>query len=237
VTNAANATIDVETGTLQVNGFPVNDGTINTVTGATFSTNSAALANNGTIQGTGTLALGGATITNHGTLSPGASPGTMVIDGNYVQGPAGRLLIELGGHDQGVTYDLLRITGTSALDGTLDVVTVNGFNPEPGDRFAFMTYASRTGDFRTLNVPPGDNFQSTPGSSAYGIDTLAATAPTPPTPTPIPPTPPANTPPTQERVAARATEETTRLAEEFGSLLDTRSMSEERQPEGRSICR
>jgi hypothetical protein len=258
VTNAASATIDVQTGTLQVNAFPVNDGTISTVTGATFSTNGAALTNNGTIMGTGTLALGGATLFNDGTLSPGASPGTMVIDGDYVQGPAGRLLIELGGHDQGVTYDLLRITGDAALDGTLDVVTVNGFNPEPGDRFAFMTYAARNGDFSTLNVPPGDNFQSTAGSSAYGIDTLAAapppspppTTPTPPPTTPppdvpidptppAPPGPPASTPApgvVRELVAARSTEETTRLAEEFVSLLDTRSISEERQPEGRSVC-
>jgi filamentous hemagglutinin family protein len=146
--------IQVLDGSMQVNGgFPTNAGTLQVDTGTTFATGGNALTNAGVVKGTGTIDLSGATLTNSGTVSPGASPGTLVINGNFTQTPAGTLNIELGGVQQGITYDLLQVTGTATLDGTLAVSTVNGFAPAAGNAFDFMTYASRIGDFSTITGP------------------------------------------------------------------------------------
>jgi len=115
------------------------------------------------------LTLGTGTLTNNGTLSPGASPGTLVINGNYTQGPTGVLVAEIGGLSQGVTFDLLQVTGVANLDGTLTTTLINGFVPTQGDRFDVITFASRTGDFATFNAPTGAQFQREVGSSAYTI--------------------------------------------------------------------
>ena len=169
-TNATTGTVHVLSGTVRVNGgFAANSGTIRVDTGTTFSTNGAALANNGSLRGTGTIDLSGATLTNNGTVSPGASPGTMVINGNYVQGPNGTLLIELAGTQQGVDHDYLQVNGAAHLDGTLRVVALPPFTGTPGDDFRFMTYASRTGDFQTFNYPLGAQFNASPGATAYEI--------------------------------------------------------------------
>jgi filamentous hemagglutinin family protein len=181
-------TIDVQNGTAIVNGFASNPGTINvglnsrfTTTapalanagaitlgsGASFSTSGSPLTNTGSIGGKGTLDLGGATLTNNGTVAPGPSPGALAINGNYTQGPAGVLAIELGGTTAGVTYDQLQIAGAANLDGTLNLTTFGGFTPAIGTRFDFMTYASRTGDFARLNFPANTRFQATPGPTVY----------------------------------------------------------------------
>ncbi len=55
--------------------------------------------NGGTLSGTGTIA-GGVSITSGAILSPGSpgfSPGTINITGNYVQSPTGTYLAEIGG--------------------------------------------------------------------------------------------------------------------------------------------
>jgi len=56
------------------------------------------------------------TVTNNGTIAPGNSIGTQVINGNFVQGAGGTLTIEYGA---GTAIDLLDISGTAALDGAL----------------------------------------------------------------------------------------------------------------------
>ena len=65
-------TVNVDAGTLAVTSFPSNSGTIDIAAGATFSTSGQALVNSpaGKIGGTGTLSVGGATLTNAGILQP-----------------------------------------------------------------------------------------------------------------------------------------------------------------------
>jgi hypothetical protein len=159
-------TVNVRTGTLVATAFPANDGTLDVSAGATLSTGGATLTNTatGVIRGDGTIA---GPLVNNGTLAPASSPGTLTIDGDYTQGPGGRLAIELGGTEQGVTYDLLKVGGSAALDGTLAVTLLDGFTPADGAAFEVITYASVSGDFAANSSPPGTNWNGVPGATGY----------------------------------------------------------------------
>jgi hypothetical protein len=165
----SSGSVVVASGKLVATSFPVNSGVIAVSGGATFSTSDAALTNapSGRLIGTGTFDLGAATLTNNGTIAPADSPGTLTIAGNFVQGPGGRLEIDLGGTRQGIDYDLFRVTGTANLGGTLALDVSSGATVAPGGVFDFMTYASRSGDFATTAVPAGFAFHGTPGPASY----------------------------------------------------------------------
>lgn len=97
----------------------------------------------GTFQGTGTT-IGNVT-NSGGTLAPGNSIGTQTITGNFAQGAGGMLAIEF---DE-ASADLLDISGTAALDGTLS------FTGPPtiadGDVQTFLQAAGGiTGDFANV---------------------------------------------------------------------------------------
>lgn len=71
--------------------------------------------NAGVLAGTGTFALAGM-LMNDGHVAPGASPGTLTIDGDFVQNAGGILDIEL---NSATIYDRLIVKGTAVLGGTL----------------------------------------------------------------------------------------------------------------------
>ena len=78
----------------------------------------------GSVAGNGTIT---ASVTNSGgTLTPGTSPGSITIDGNYVQTdgtpPSGEFSVEIGGLTPVTQYDQVTITGanhSATLAGTL----------------------------------------------------------------------------------------------------------------------
>jgi len=88
-----------------------------------------------------------------GTLSPGESAGETKIFGNYTQGVAATMEIELGGLAQGVEYDWVRVFGTAQLNGTLDLSLFGGFIPTATDVFTILMATSITGQF--ANAPAG----------------------------------------------------------------------------------
>jgi hypothetical protein len=92
-----------------------------------------------------------ADVVNGGAVNPGSSPGTLTITGSYTQTAAGALNLEIAGLTPGTQYDVLAISGPAALDGALNVSTLNGFLPNFGDAFQVVTFASHSGDFATLN--------------------------------------------------------------------------------------
>jgi hypothetical protein len=69
---------------------------------------------NGTLYGIGTI---DGSVVNNGTVRPGYSPGTITITGDFTQTSTGSLVMEILDHD----YDVLSVTGTVTLDGTLDL--------------------------------------------------------------------------------------------------------------------
>ena len=135
--NAYAGPTDVQAGTLLING-------VQTGTGATT------IAAGATLGGSGTL---GAGLTANGVVSPGASAGTLAVNGDATFNAGSTLLIELGGTGAG-QFDKLVLGGTGVLTagGTFDVDLIGGFNPASGNSFDVLDFVSATGSF-TLNLP------------------------------------------------------------------------------------
>ncbi|MEM9367087.1 MAG: hypothetical protein AAGD07_13920, partial [Planctomycetota bacterium] len=123
-------------------------GTIDVAAGTLQLTRNLNLNAAGSLSGVGTL---DANVTNtNGSISPGTSPGTLTIDGNYTQLSGGLLSIEIAG-SQADAFDQLIVTGTANLAGTISVELIGDFQPESLDRFAVVTFTSRQGDFDAID--------------------------------------------------------------------------------------
>ena len=111
-----------------------------------------------TFSGTGTIE---SNVTNAGTVSPGASPGIITVDGDYTQTADGILEIQLGGTNAATPdFDQLIVTGFATLSGTLNVSLINDFEPQVGDSFFIIDHSgegsSGTGTFDTVSLPTLD---------------------------------------------------------------------------------
>lgn len=140
-----------------------------TSTGGTSGTNSIAAGT--TNGGLGTMA---SNVANSGTLSPGLnSPGQMAgslaVTGNFTQSPTGTLVIQLASP---TAYDQLLVTGTAALAGTVQIDTLNGYNPL-GQSFTFLaTVGGITGSFDTLSGNIATNHAAIAASLFYSPNTV-----------------------------------------------------------------
>lgn len=114
-------------------------GTLNVTSGGALQLEGGELIGTGIVNGP---------VVNSSSLSPGLSPGTMTIDGNFTNATPGSLVLEINGTTP-ETRDLLATTGAATLGGTLDV-TFSGLTPAMGDRYRVLTYGSRTGFFETI---------------------------------------------------------------------------------------
>ncbi len=85
---------------------------------------------------------------NPGLVTPGAAAGTLNVAGNFTQTPAGTLVIQLASPS---SFDRLAVTGTATLAGTVQIDTLDGYNPL-GQSFTFLTAGGGvTGTFGTVN--------------------------------------------------------------------------------------
>lgn len=152
-TGGGTGTFNQTGGTLDVSNVVIigNNGVFDFQGGTTTVGN--ALENFGTFKGSGAGTFNGYVI-NYGTVSPGASPGVLAINGHFLQNYDGTLDIELAGYNQGTEYDILSITGIATLDGTLSVSLLNSFLPGFGDTFTILEAANGVnGTFSNLNLP------------------------------------------------------------------------------------
>ena len=85
-----------------------NAGAITLAAGATLGIGSD-YVNTGAIQGAGTVALAGFTLTNAGTLRPGPSSGTLTVQGNLALTSSSRIEIEIEGVGAG-QHDVVNVT-------------------------------------------------------------------------------------------------------------------------------
>jgi len=109
-TNSYSGVTDIRAGILLVNGDQ---------SGATGSTS---VANGATLGGRGIVG-GDVIIHDGGTLAPGASPGTLTINGDLTLSAGSMLAYEFGEANTpgGPLNDLVSVGGDLTLDGTLDV--------------------------------------------------------------------------------------------------------------------
>ena len=113
-----------------------------------------------------------------GTVAPGDSPGTTVVAGDYDQLAGATLEIEIGGLTE---FDRLEVTGFATLEGTLDVMLIDGFVPEVGDNFGFlMASGGFDSSFSALNLPElsaqGLDWELNPGGATLFLEVVSALA-------------------------------------------------------------
>ncbi len=90
------------------------------------------IESSGTLSGDGNIA---GNVDNGGRLSPGNSPGSIMIDGDLTQTANGELLFELAGVTPITEYDQLFVNGVAMLDGQVSLVLLAGFDPLAGSSF------------------------------------------------------------------------------------------------------
>ena len=129
----------------------------------------------GVLAGTGTI---GGPVSCAGTVTPGASVGTLHLAADFASTTSGVLRIEVGA----AGHDVLDVGGTADLAGELHGETVDGFDPAPGSAFVVLRAAAVTGTFaRVTGTPhPGTGWQVVysptsvtmvvTGTPVYGFD-------------------------------------------------------------------
>ncbi|HEX9729898.1 MAG TPA: Ig-like domain-containing protein [Gemmatimonadales bacterium] len=142
---------NAETGDLSLTGggtfTQTTTGDMVVGTGQTVTVAGGTFANSGLVHGTGTLDVSGAVFTSDGVLAPGASPGTLTIQGSVTM-TGGALELELDGLTPDTQHDVLAVSDTITLAGAIDVIM--GFTPAYGDEFTVVTFGHRIGGFSDL---------------------------------------------------------------------------------------
>ena len=184
VMNLAGSTISgtgtlTNRGTMSLAGSTINTALDNfgtmSVTGGVSVSSAPSFTNNssGIIQGVGTFDLGGAAFANNGTMNPGTpgTAGTLSLTGADPMSSTSILNIDIGGLTVGTQYDQLAASGSAALSGTLNVNLISSYVPDVGDTFTLLTYASMTGTFDAVVLPPlsGEKSWNAP---SYGTTSL-----------------------------------------------------------------
>jgi T5SS/PEP-CTERM-associated repeat protein len=124
-----------------------------TVNGTLTVRASGTVNGNVTINATGTLSgdgtINGIVVNNGGTVSPGASPGTLTINGDY-QSNGGKLVLEVAADG---AHDVLSIAGTATFDPSTRIeiqVAPDFLSSQP----LTLIEAQSTPRLLTVTVPP-----------------------------------------------------------------------------------
>ncbi|MCB1275496.1 autotransporter-associated beta strand repeat-containing protein [Prosthecobacter sp.] len=130
--------------------------------------------------------IGTGNVINNGTISPGFSPGILVVPAGLIQGPGAVTKVELAGLGgvAGTDFDQIQVPTTLAANGTLNVAHFGGFTAAQGNSFqvlsdglgAPVTVGAIAGAFTTVTFdndgfapPGGPNVADTP-TAAFVLD-------------------------------------------------------------------
>lgn len=87
-----------------------------------------------------------------GTLAPGSASqplGTTIVYGNYTQGAAASTELDISATGN----DLVTVSGSATLNGTLTLKSLNNFTPSVGQSFLLENYASHAGTYAFVAPP------------------------------------------------------------------------------------
>ncbi len=131
------------------------------------------IESNGTIAGTGTVR---GNVTGAGTISPGLSPGTLTIDGDYTQTATGSLILEIAGLTPSLAHDVLVVTGDATFDGQIILKFIDNLAPKMDDSFDLMeiggTLDLTSAGVLDENLMPGFDFDVTPTTGGMRMTAL-----------------------------------------------------------------
>ena len=102
----------------------------------------------GAVSGIGSY---GGNTTFSGGFSPGNSPVISVFGGNAVYTSTSFYDAELEGTTPGAEHDQLDVAGTISIDGTLNVILLNGYTPDYLDEYVIITAGTRSGEYAQMN--------------------------------------------------------------------------------------
>jgi hypothetical protein len=105
----------------------------------------------GTYAGSGIT--GGGQVDFEADISPGFSPASISFSGDVHLSSTAKLTMELGGTTAGAQYDKVTVAQNLLLNGTLDVVLINGFAPAAGNTFDILDWGTRSGAFASVQLP------------------------------------------------------------------------------------
>ena len=118
----------------------------------------------GTLEVTGLIDIQGGTfggggmiignVRNSGETSPGSSPGLLTINGDLELAPASTFLAEIDGVTPVDEYDVLDVSGTATLAGSMEIILAPDYAPADGRTFDVLIAGTILGEFDTV-VPPG----------------------------------------------------------------------------------
>ncbi len=144
-------TVTISAGTLVVNGllkgttnsFTVEDEVfIERTVGTTVVLGGGTLSGSGFIEGKTTV---------QGVLAPGTSAGVLTFGGDLSLESTGTVTMEIGGVVRGVQFDGVDAAGALLYGGTLEIVFLDGFDPEDGATFdLFNGFSSQSGQFANI---------------------------------------------------------------------------------------
>ncbi len=187
-TNAGiEADLTIASGTQRVNSTRVfTNGTL--VANGNLTSPTVTLMTGATLAGTGTI---NGTVTNQGTLAPGASPGILTVNGAITnEGDAARFAVDIDGPTPGTGagfHDQVVVAGDPGgftADGTLIPITrgitgdaTNTFTPTLGDSFTIVTATGGvSGAFDTVTQPAaGSLADNTRFDVLYGDNAITLT--------------------------------------------------------------
>lgn len=88
-----------------------------------------------------------------GVVASGRSPGVadFEVSDLFHLTSSGAVEVELGGLEMGTEYDRIRVFGHTLLQGHMDLHLVDGFTPQPGDRFRIFQSTTLSGEFDGLS--------------------------------------------------------------------------------------
>ncbi len=109
-----------------------NTGTIDVRSGSISLPNN--FVNAGTLMGTGAFNVAG-TLLNNGHIAPGASPGTLTLNGSFQQSTLGSFDVEL---ENSLSHDLFLISGNATLAGTLGLSCFASCSYAVGDEIVIL---------------------------------------------------------------------------------------------------
>lgn len=97
----------------------------------------------GTLSGSGTV---GGEVLSQGTLLPGGvgEVGTLAFSGSVDQLTKGKLVVELGDNSnrENLQFDRLEVGGNFGINGALEILTLDAYQPAAGDRDVFLLVAA-----------------------------------------------------------------------------------------------
>lgn len=141
-------TVAVENGSLTFASASGNLGIFSVSNNGHLIVSAGSFINQGTLQGNGTFdPPSGTSLINSGLLAAGFSVGALTIAGDYEQTATGVYEVELGSL---ASFDTLDVQGNLKLDGTLHIVSLDGYSPTIGDAFTIASFDDGIADASDL---------------------------------------------------------------------------------------